>query len=152
MLPGLIGRSATFQHLITGVLGGLLFENVLSYIVELLICSKSYSEHLHDIEKVFNLLGDANLKLHPLQCRWAFQELSYLGLRLSSARMTPDRERTAAINTFPRPTTQKELARFLQLICFYRRFLRGFVKSSGFTSPFKQADNLNGLLLVKKHF
>ena len=68
MPPGLTGSPATLQRLITGVLEGLLFENVLTYIDEILIFGKSYSEHLQDIEKVFNRLRDANLKLHPPRC------------------------------------------------------------------------------------
>ena len=69
MPPGLTGSPATFHRLITGVLGGLLLENVLTYIDEILIFSKSYSEHLQDIEKIFNRLRDANLQIYPPQCK-----------------------------------------------------------------------------------
>ena len=59
MSPGLTGSSETCQRLITGILEGLLFENVLTYIDEMLIFSKSYSEHLQDR---VNRLWDANLQ------------------------------------------------------------------------------------------
>ena len=70
MPPGLTGNPETFHHLITEViLRGLLLENVLTYIDEILIFSKSYSEHVQDIEKVFNRLRDSHLILYHPQCQ-----------------------------------------------------------------------------------
>ena len=72
-------KSCNFSALITGVLGGLLLENILAYIDAILLFSQYYFEYLQDMEKVFNWLRDANLKLHPLKCRRALEELNYPG-------------------------------------------------------------------------
>ena len=58
---GLTNAPATFQNLMTRVLGSLQWTSCLCYIDDIIIFSKSFPEHFTHLEEVFKRLLDANL-------------------------------------------------------------------------------------------
>ena len=61
--------------------------------------------------------------VNPEKCVIGQPVIKFLGHEVSAAGMSPLASQVEAIVQFPRPTTIKELQRFLGLINFYRRFL-----------------------------
>ncbi|KAM7308214.1 uncharacterized protein ISCGN_011848 [Ixodes scapularis] len=60
------------------------------------------------------------------KCRFAYEELKFLGHIVNSDGVLPDPEKTAAVAEFPLPTDKKAVRRFLGLCAYYRRFVEGF--------------------------
>ena len=57
--------------------------------------------------------------------QFAVQDFEFLGHRLSASGCSPLVKHSAAISAFPQPTDKPGLQRFLDMINFYRKFLRG---------------------------
>lgn len=86
------GAPATFQRLLTAVLGDLNWEVLLIYLDDVSLLTK-FEEHLEHLELVFNKLHAAGLKLHPNKCAFGHQEVKYLGHVVSSEIVRPDPEK-----------------------------------------------------------
>lgn len=96
------GAPATFQRLLTAVLGDLNWEVLLIYLDDVSLLTK-FEEHLEHLELVFNKLHAAGLKLHPNKCAFGHQEVKYLGHVVSSEIVRPDPEKVRAIWDYPQP-------------------------------------------------
>lgn len=105
---GLCNAPATFQRMINKVLSGLLWKVCLAYLDDMVIFSKTIESHLKDLEKVFGALEQANLRLKPEKCKFAQEEIKYLGHVLTGTSIRPDPKKVAAIEKLPAPTTRKD--------------------------------------------
>ncbi len=74
---GLAQAPAYFQQLVNHILSGFYFA--FAYLDDILIFSKNEEEHLQHLEKVFERLREADLKLKKVKCDFFKEELSYLG-------------------------------------------------------------------------
>jgi hypothetical protein len=52
--------------------------------------------------------------------------VAYLGHVISDAGVATDTSKIASINTWPRPTNQKELCGFLGIMGYYRKFIQHY--------------------------
>jgi hypothetical protein len=68
MLLGLCNAQATFQCLMQSVLAELEDRICFVYIDNILVCSRTFKEHLSHLKQVFNRLNQAHLKLKPKKC------------------------------------------------------------------------------------
>ena len=57
---------------------------------DVLIYSKTFEEHLRDLEEIFNRLIEANMQLKPSKCHLFQRQLIYLGHQVSSEGIQPD--------------------------------------------------------------
>ena len=65
---GLVNSPQTFERLVERVLAGLSWKICLVYLDDIIVFSKTFDEHLVNLEKVFQRLREANLKLSPNKC------------------------------------------------------------------------------------
>ena len=75
---GLKGALATFQRLITKVLGLYLYDFVMVYLDDIIIFSQTMDKHLQHMRKVLEALRQAELKLKLEKCEFAKKQLKYL--------------------------------------------------------------------------
>jgi len=120
---GLTNAPATFQRLMATLFAGKEWSFVFVYLDDLLIVSKTITEHVEHLKKVFKKLEEANLKLKPKKCRFAQQRIEYLGHTLTAEGVCPNDGKVQAVREFPRPQTVKEVKSFLGLVNYYRRHL-----------------------------
>ena len=78
---GLCGAGSTFQRAMSEMLAD--HKNSSAYIDDILTHSKSFDQHLKDLEKVFMCLRKENLKVKTKKCRIGFQETKFLGFIIS---------------------------------------------------------------------
>ena len=123
---GLCNVPATFQRAINHALGNLLWKNCMVYLDDILVFSKSFSEHLSDIEEVLQKLRESNIKIKPSKCVWAAPSVKYLGHVVSLHGIAADPDKTRAILEFPIPKDKTQLKSFLGLASYYRRFIKDF--------------------------
>jgi len=99
---------------------------VLVFLDDILIYSKSFTEHLKHLEQVLEVLQTSQLYLKQSKCSFAQTQLEYLGHIISAAGVATDPQKTHAMLHWPQPTTMTELRAFLGLTGYYRKFVKGY--------------------------
>ena len=125
---GLCNAPATFQRLLQTVLAGLEGKFCFVYIDDILVCSKSFEEHLQHLQQIFERLRKAGLTLKPKKCSFLQSQVIYLGHVISSDGISPDPSKIQRVRDYPIPTDVKKVRQFLGLASYYRRFIPGFAK------------------------
>jgi len=129
---GLTNAPAVFQRLMQRVLGGLNPEAgpdfVAVYIDDVLIFSRTISEHLSHLQAVISRIEEAGLKLKPSKCYFARQEVEYLGHLVTPEGLKTNHKLVESITHFPTPSDVNGVRRFLGMASYYRRFIDGFAR------------------------
>src|SRR3954470_24330625 len=120
---GLTNAPATFQALVQDVLRPLLDKSVIVYIDDILIFSKTDTEHCEHIRQVLTLLRQHKLYGKISKCEFFKPSVSYLGHIISDQGIATDPEKIEAIQAWPVPKSLKELQSFLGICNYYRRFV-----------------------------
>ncbi len=123
---GSMNAPATFQRLIDRVLRGLTWRQCLVYIDDVLIFSKTFDQHLLDLDEVMNRFRYSGLKLKPSKCKFAMQEVDYLGFKITKDGMRVSDKKIDAIIKLKPPDTNKLLYSFLCGINYYRSLIPMF--------------------------
>ena len=98
-------------------------ENVICYLDDLLLVSKTKADHETLLNKVFERLQKTGLKLKAEKCEIAVPEVEYLGFKLTEAGVLPTMSKVEAIKNAPTPKDLTQLRAYLGLLNFYRRFI-----------------------------
>ena len=101
-------------------------EFVEVYVDDVLIFSRTMSNHLEHLREVFERLKKANLKLKPAKCHFIRQSLNYLGHKITPSGLEPNPQQIEAVQRFPVPENLSQVRQFLGLASYYRRFVEGF--------------------------
>ena len=125
---GLSNGCATFQRLMEKAMGELQPHQCLLYIDDILVFSATVSEHLQRLNRVFEKLEKANLKLRPSKCNFFKKSLLFLGHIVSQDGVHVDPDKVAALQQWPVPKNVKQLRQFLGFTGFYRRFIKNYSK------------------------
>ena len=121
--------SEHWQRLMDQVLGDLWLCFV--YVDNILIFSKDLSYHVDHLREVFFLCRKHGLTIRLSKCKFAVSKIEFLGHLLSPTGCSPLANYSAAIFAFPPPSNKPALQRFLGMLNFYRKFLRGVSSSHG---------------------
>lgn len=124
VLPfGLANAPPFFQRVMQEVLKGLLWENVLVYLDDIIIFTSDWDRHLYMLEEVLKKLEKAGLYLNLKKSRFGMQNITYLGYIISNGTMYPDPSKLAPLQQCPTPTNVSELRSFLGLAGYFRKFI-----------------------------
>ncbi|KAL7868371.1 hypothetical protein SRHO_G00097550 [Serrasalmus rhombeus] len=126
MPMGLTNAPPTFQRLMELVLRGLHWKECLIYLDDVLVFSRTFSQHLGSLEEVLGRFRSAGLKLKPTKCSFACSQVTFLGHVVSSQGLQPDAKNLDKVLNWPTPTTTTEVRAFVGLCSYYRRFIRNF--------------------------
>ena len=122
---GLKGAPTTFQRLMDVVLAPC-YQYANAYIDDIIVFSSSGEDHLTHLRDVFQRLDDAGLKAKAKKCQLAMEECLYLGHCVGRGKISLEQAKVAAIATFKRPRTKRDVRAFLGLTGYYRRFITGY--------------------------
>lgn len=143
MAMGLRNASGTFQRLMELVLSGLDSRSCLVYLDDIILFSRTETEHLDTLREVFARVRQANLKLKPEKCFIARHEVTFLGHQVSAAGVSPDPRNIEKVLNWPPPATDQEMHSFLGLCGYYARFVPGYAE---LTKPLRFAAMNKGAL------
>ena len=121
MAFGLCNSQSTYQRTIDSVLKGA--SNIVAYIDDVCCFSLDFEQHLHDLEQALSRLQAANMQLRPDKCHFGYEKGQFLGHMISAEGCSPLPANIEAIRDCPRPTSKKELQRFLGMVNYYRSFI-----------------------------
>jgi hypothetical protein len=85
------------------VLAPLLRKCVVVFIDNILIYSKTYSEHIQHIKMVFQLLQEHQFKVKLSKCTFAQQQLKYLGHVIGVQGVSTDPTKVPIVKNWPTP-------------------------------------------------
>ena len=105
-----------------------LWKFCLIYIDDIIIFSSGFEEHLQHIDKVFQRLTEANLKLKASKCNIARESATFLGHIVTRDGIKPNQENLSAVRSYPISKNVKQKRSFLGLVYYYRRFIKNFSK------------------------
>ena len=102
---GLTNAPAMFQRLMECVPAGLVGEECLIYLDDIIVFNSSFKEHLFRLTKILQALRNADLQLKPSKCHFAHDEVRYLGHVVSKAGIRPDEDKIKikAVSNYPIP-------------------------------------------------
>ena len=80
----LTNAPATFQSIMNQIFAPLLRKHVLVFMDDILIYSKTLSDHVQHLEQVFKILEHHQFFVKLSKCEFAKQELEYLGHTISA--------------------------------------------------------------------
>jgi len=123
---GLHSVPATFQRLLDTVLGPDLEPHVFVYLDDIIIISKTFTEHLELLTETFRRLRNAQLRLNPDKCKFCVDKLKYLGHIIDREGIRTDPEKVSAVADWPEPRTVKQIRQFIGMASWYRRFIASF--------------------------
>jgi len=123
---GLTNAPSTFQALMNEVLRPYLRRFVLVFFDDILIYSKTWSEHLQHLRAVFSTLREHGLVLKRSKCSFAEQSMAYLGHIVTGSGVAMDQSKVAAVQAWPLPTSLKALRGFLGLTGYYHKFIHNY--------------------------
>ena len=94
------------------------------YLDDIIVFSKELPDHLQGLRMIFERLRVAKLK--PMKRKLLQRRVGFLGYVVSQAGIATNPEKIKSVETWPTPTSLKEVRSFLELCSYYRRFARGF--------------------------
>ena len=131
MLQGLMNNPSNFQRIMEMIFGDLNLSELVLYLDDVLVYSKTMSEHIDRLEKVFQGFSQHGLKLNGAKFKLFQPLVAYLGHAVSKDGVAVDPDEIVRIRDWQIPSTQVELRSFLGLASYYRLYLYNFATIAG---------------------
>lgn len=123
---GLTNAPSIFQSFMNQVFQSCLRKFVLIIFDDILIYSKTWHAHVYHIQLVFQILQKHQLFVKLSKCEFGASRITYLGHIISKQGVEMDPDKVAAVQTWPYPSSTKEVRGLLGLIGYYKRFIKNY--------------------------
>jgi len=101
---------------------------ILVFFDDILIYSRSLSDHLEHLKITLGLLKSNQLVVNLKKCIFGESKLEYLGHMISAEGVQADPKKIESMVKWPKPRDLKALRGFLGLTGYYRKFVRDYGK------------------------
>ncbi|MBW0587423.1 hypothetical protein O181_127138 [Austropuccinia psidii MF-1] len=101
------------------------------YIDDIIICSKTWEEHMYRLSRVLTKIQSVNMKISLKKCHFGFKELKALGHVVSGLSLGIDKNKVEAVLLKPMPQNKKEIQSFLGFAGYYRQHIKDFSSTAG---------------------
>ena len=125
---GLCSAPGAFQRFTEGCLEGLRDEICTPYLDDVIVYSKSFTEHIEYLRKVLRHLRENRVKLKPRKCKLFRKEVSFLGRVVSADGYKLDQSSIAPVLNLAKnlPKTVGEVCQVIGLLGYYRKYIKDF--------------------------
>ncbi|RVW42513.1 Transposon Tf2-12 polyprotein [Vitis vinifera] len=117
------------------------YEFSVVYLDDIVVYSKTLTEHEKHLRLVFQRLRENRLYVKPEKCEFAQEEITFLGHKISAGLIRMDKGKVQAIMEWTVPSKVTELRSFLGLANYYRRFIKGYSKTVSPLTDLLKKDN-----------
>ncbi|GFX88573.1 retrovirus-related Pol polyprotein from transposon 297 [Trichonephila clavipes] len=114
-----------FSKLMAELLNGL-EDFVVPYLDDIAIFSDIWESHLKHVETVLQRIKRAKLTIKPSKCKFAQQNVKFLGHILGQGFRTPSEIKVQAVLEFPIPRTKTQIRAFLGPAGYYQKYINLF--------------------------
>jgi len=121
---GLKNSGVAFQRAMQGILSEFAYKNVIVYIDDILIMTKSFDEHMSLVEKVLTTLHTNGIKVKADKCELFKNEVEFLGHIIGKTGIRKSPQYVDKVKHYPKPATVTEMRRFLGLVNFQCKFVK----------------------------
>ena len=104
--------------------------NVMAYIDDILIFSKTQEEHEKHLIAVLTRLKAVGLRLNAAKCETSQPSVQFLGYHIDQNGIKPPESRITALRNLPRPKDAKEMQRYLGMFGFYQRCIPNYAQTT----------------------
>ena len=104
------------------------------YVDDLLVHSVDETQHLKDLEDVFERILDSNIKPSPAKAKFLSASITYLGMDITGKTFNLAERKLKDIVSLPPPSSRKMLESQFAPVQYYKKFIPNF---SDLISPFK---------------
>ena len=116
----------SFQRMMSIAFSGLKPLNAFIYMDDLVVTATTQAKMFQNLEEVFKICRQYNLKLHPDKCRFFLKEVTFLGHKCTQDGILPDPAKIDKVLNYPRPVDSDSARRFVAFCNYYRRFIPKF--------------------------
>ncbi|GFV92741.1 retrovirus-related Pol polyprotein from transposon 297 [Trichonephila clavipes] len=121
---GLKNAPYFFSKLMAELLNGL--EERTTYLDDIAIFSDTWESHLKHVETVLQRIKRSKLTIKPSKCKFAQQNVKFLGHIVGQGFRTPSEVKVQAVLEFPTPRTKTQIRAFLGLAGYYQKHINLF--------------------------
>ena len=126
---GIMNAPPGFQRFINNCLGDLRDTICGAYLDDVITYSKTFEEHVKNLEKVLQRSRERGVKLNPEKCHLFKKEVKYLGRMVSANGYRPDPENGEALDKCKIPPTNiGQVRTLLGFLGYYRTYVKDFSK------------------------
>ena len=123
VLPFGIGIGVqTFSFVINKAIGHC-SDFAANYLDDIIVFSRIAEDHMGHLEKTFEALQVADLKIKVSKCKFFKNHISYLGFLIGETGIHCDRSKVEAINKITTLTSIEEVHQFNGMCSYYRKFI-----------------------------
>jgi hypothetical protein len=123
---GLTNAPAAFMNLMHAIFQPYLDRFVVVFIDDILVYSKTESDHEEHLRTVLQTLRDKQMYAKLSKCEFWLSEVTFLGHVVSAEGIRVDPKKIEAVLEWKPPKNVTEIRSFLGLAGYYRRFVKGF--------------------------
>ncbi|CAN4118014.1 unnamed protein product [Withania somnifera] len=99
---------------------------VIVFIDDILVYSRSKSDHEQHLRVILRTPREHKLYAKFSKCEFWLESVAFLGHIVSKAGVSVDPKKDSVVHDWPRPTTIFEIRSFIGLAAYYRWFVEGF--------------------------
>ncbi|GFU66168.1 retrovirus-related Pol polyprotein from transposon 17.6 [Trichonephila clavipes] len=122
---GLKNAPYFFSKLMAELLNGL-EDFVVPYLDDIAIFSDTSESHIKHMETVLQRIKRAKLTIKPSKCKFAQQNVKFLGHIVGQGFRTPSETKVQTVLEFPTPRMKTQIRAFLGLAGYYQRYINLF--------------------------
>lgn len=114
---------ATYQRVVNQMFKPLICSVLEVYVDDMLVKGKQSSNHVADLESVFNILRENGMNLNPTKCTFGVRSGKFLGYMIFQRGIEANPEKISVVEKMEAPKTVKEVQRLAGPIAALGRFV-----------------------------
>ena len=123
---GLKNAGSIYQRMMTKMFEPQLGKNIEVYIDDMVVKSKVVSEHVGDLENIFEILREHKLRLNASKCSFGVGLGKFLGYMVTHRGIEVNPDQVKAINNLQPPRNPKEVQKLTGMTVALNRFISRF--------------------------
>ncbi|MBW0547088.1 hypothetical protein O181_086803, partial [Austropuccinia psidii MF-1] len=110
---GIKNAPSHFQRMMNEIFPGELSEGwLIIYIDDIIVCSKTWEEHIYRLSRALTKIQSVNMKISLKKCHFGFKQLKALGHAVSGSSLGIDKNKVGAVLLKPIPQKKTKFSHF----------------------------------------